>query len=304
MGDVIHALPTAVALKRIPGATVSWVIDPKWRMLAQCAADEIIEFDRRDWASLRNVWNQLRAGRFDVAVDVQGLMKSALLARASRAPFIVGFDAEEARERVASLLYHRAVHAREPHVVNKNLEVAAAAGSRDLAPRFPLPQTFAEGSLPSRPFVLACPLAGWRSKQWPIEYYAEVAHRLAGVGYDLVLNGPETARPELESVAGAQVHISGIPGLVYATRQAAAVIGLDSGPLHLAAALAKTGVAIYGPTDPARNGPYGGTIAVLRDPNAMTSYKRRPAIDPSMRAIAPAAVADALLVKLMVGARS
>ena len=90
------------------------------------------------------------------------------------------------------------------------------------------------------------------------------------------------------------MHISGIPGLIHATRKAHAVVGVDSGPLHLAAALSKRGVAIYGPTDPATHGPYGGTIRVLRSPDAVTSYKRREEEDPSMRAIQPGEVIEVL----------
>ena len=84
-------------------------------------------------------------------------------------------------------------------------------------------------------------------------------------------------------IDGAHSHVSGISGLIHATRRAVAVIGVDSGPLHLAAALGKPGVAIYGPTDPARHGPYGGTITVLRSPAATTTYRRTSEPDASMR---------------------
>ena len=89
------------------------------------------------------------------------------------------------------------------------------------------------------------------------------------------------AAATLARVEGAHVHVSGIPGLIHATRRAKAVVGVDSGPLHLAAALGKPGVAIYGPTDPASHGPYGGSIRVLRSPDAVTSYKRRDEEDAS-----------------------
>ncbi len=92
--------------------------------------------------------------------------------------------------------------------------------------------------------------------------------------------------------------MSSIEGLIDATRRAAAVVGVDSGPLHVAAALAKPGVAIYGPTDPAQTGPYGGSFTVLRDAGALTSYKRRNQIDPSMRAVTPDAVSAALQERL------
>ena len=108
-------------------------------------------------------------------------------------------------------------------------------------------------------------------------------------GLPLVLNAPYPIRVE-----GAETHVSGIRGLIHATRRAAAVVGVDSGPMHLAAALGKPGVAIYGPTDPARNGPYGGTFTVLRSPAAVTTYKRTEQPDASMREITPDQVFEAL----------
>ena len=95
-------------------------------------------------------------------------------------------------------------------------------------------------------------------------------------------------------------HYSSLPGLIYATRRAAAIVGVDSGPLHLAAALSRPGVAIFGPTDPARNGPYGDSLRVLRTPAAATTYKRGAATDPSMRIISPDEVFETL--RAIVGA--
>jgi heptosyltransferase-1 len=110
----------------------------------------------------------------------------------------------------------------------------------------------------------------------------------------LVLNGPPSAEQLLRSVPDTLTHVSSIAGLIHATRRAAAIIGVDSGPMHLAAALGKPGVAIFGPTDPARNGPYGGAFRVLRSPRAVTTYKRRSHADGSMREITPEQVCRAL----------
>jgi heptosyltransferase-1 len=152
-----------------------------------------------------------------------------------------------------------------------------------------LPAGRPEGTLPDGPFVLASPLAGWGSKQWPLEYYSEVARSVP-----LVVNGPPSAEGMLAKIQGAHVHLSSIAGLIDATRRAGAVIGVDSGPMHLAAALKKHGVAIFGPTDPLTHGPYGGSLQVLRDKAAVTSYKRRDEIDSSMRAVSPRQVLEAL----------
>jgi heptosyltransferase-1 len=300
MGDIIHALPAVASLKQIPGARITWVMDPRWTPLIEGNpdVDQTLTLDRRDWNSVRECWSKLRSAHFDIAVDLQGLLKSAAVIAAAGADLTIGFERGQARESAAALFYSQKLLTKSVHVVDRYIELAMAAGAANLRRSFWLPSAEAEGSLPKRPFVLCCPLAGWRSKQWPQEYYRELARRLDKAGYALVVNGPESARPELEALPGAQAHISGIGGLIDATRRATAIVGVDSGPLHLAAALGKRGVAIFGPTDPARNGPYGGAFTVLRDPGAATTYKRSDEIHPSMRAICPQAVFAALLAKL------
>jgi heptosyltransferase-1 len=227
-------------------------------------------------------------------VDFQGLMKSALVASASGAARIVGYGRKHLREKPASFLYTESVTVDAVHVVDQHYELAAACGAHAGAKRFSLPQGIEEGELPKEEFVLACPFAGWPSKEWPIARYDHLASKLRSRGVALVLNGHAAVEATLRQVKNAHTHISSVAGLIHATRRAKAVVGLDSGPLHLAAALDKPGVAIFGPTDPCRNGPYGGSIRVLRAPDAVTSYKRRSEADPSMLAITPQMVIDAL----------
>jgi len=240
---------------------------------------------------LRNAWRELRAARFDFAVDFQGLVKSALVATLARPERIFGFNAEYARESPASWFYSTKVAIRSYHAVERNLDLAAAAGASNILRTFPLPQGECQAELPEGDFVLASPLAGWGAKQWPLEHYAQLGERLRReCGMPLVLDAPYPLR-----VPGTETHVSTLAGLIYATRRATAVVGLDSGPLHLAAALAKQGVAIYGPTDPARHGPYGGTIGVLRSADAVTTYHRTSEPDASMRGITPDQVFEALM---------
>jgi heptosyltransferase-1 len=302
MGDIIHALPAVAALKRgLPGARITWAVEPRWASLldGNPYVDRRIPLDRRSLAGLWEARRELRREPFDLAVDFQGLIKSALAASASGAAQIFGFDRSQVRETPAAIFYSRAILASAAHVVDRNLELARAAGADSGAPVFPLPEGEAEQPLPDGDFILACPLAGWASKQWPLERYGELAERLRReVGIPLVVNGPPSSAGQLAAISGAQAHVSGLPGLIHATRRAAAVIGVDSGPLHLAAALSKPGVAIFGPTDPARNGPYGGSMRVLRSPDAATSYKRGAEIDASMRAIASEEVFAALEAQL------
>jgi heptosyltransferase I len=298
MGDVIHALPAVATLKHsLPGSRVCWVIDPKWACLlaGNAFVDEVIPFDRRALSTFGDSWRLLRSRRYRFAVDFQGLFKSALVTSAARPERIYGFHQSQVRERLAALFYSNRVRVQSAHVVDRNLELAAAAGASAILCTFPLPDGAPEGELPEGDFVLASPLAGWPGKQWPLEYYAHLAGLLRSkLGLPLVLNGPPQAAASLGSVAEAVVHVSGIPGLIHATRQARVVLGIDSGPTHLAAALGKPGVAIYGPTDPARNGPYGESFVVFRDDRAVTSYKRSLEIDPAMRAIPPELVLEAL----------
>lgn len=298
MGDVIHALPACATLKHsFPGSTLAWAIHPRWAQLLEDNpfVDEVIRFDRRKAGSWADAWHALRVRRFDFAVDFQGLIQSALVASAARPDRIYGFHQAHLREKLAALFYSNRVRLTATHVVDRNLELAAAAGATSVVMKFPLPAGVPEGELPEDRFVLSCPFAGWGAKQWPLESYRTVARRLREeLGVALVLNGPPGSRAAFEAVPEALPHVSGLPGLIHATRCAAAVLGCDSGPMHLAAALGKPGVAIFGPTDPARNGPYASALTTLRTPGAATSHKRRPEPDASMESISPDQVFDAL----------
>jgi heptosyltransferase-1 len=287
MGDIVHTLPAVSALKRAyPESHLTWVVEPQWAALLEGnpCLDRVLLLRRGSAAGLLESWRELRTQGYDLAVDFQGLLKSAAVAAAARPVRIIGFDAGEVRERAAALFYTDRIATAGGHVVERNCELVGHALACPAA--FYLPPGRPEGHLPEGAFVLASPLAGWRSKQWPVEHYTLLAHRLRSeLRIPLVLNGREAAH--LPAIEGAVPHVSAIPGLIYATRRAAAVVGVDSGPLHIAAALGKSGVAIFGPTDPARNGPYGGSIRVLRRPDAVMTYKRGTEIDESMRRISP-----------------
>jgi heptosyltransferase-1 len=293
MGDVIAALPAVASLKHsIPHSKITWIVEPKWSVLLEGNpyVDSVLHLERRTLSGLGRAWRELRSVRFDLAVDFQGLIKSAIVATIARPERIFGFDAAHARESPASWFYSTKVQIRSHHAVERNLDLAAAAGASNILRTFPLPAGQPEGHLPPGDFVLASPLAGWGAKQWPLEYYSKLAQLLRREwGMPLVVNAADPIRVE-----GADSHVSGIPGLIHATRKAAAIIGVDSGPMHLAAALAKPGIALFGPTDPSRHGPYGGTFTVLRSPTALTNYKRTTEPDQSMRAITPDQVFGAL----------
>lgn len=297
MGDILHALPAVASLRASSGVRIAWIVKPQFRELLDGSgiADEILEFRRRGIRPLLSTLRSLRQHRFDCAVDFQGLIQSALAARLSRARRVIGFGRALLREPLAALFYHDRVQSPAAHVVDRYLDLAAAAGAAQRLIQFPLPPGREEGRLPQDRFLLASPFAGWGSKQWPLEHWLALAELIhAELQLPLVFNVSPAQAAAFGTHKGIHLHVSSISGLIYATRRAAAVIGVDSGPMHLAAALDRPGVAIYGPTDPQRNGPYSRRIRVLRDPAARTSYARAAEPDPSMRAISPRQVLDAL----------
>ena len=306
LGDILHTLPAVASLKHShPASRLTWVVETRWAPLLEANpfVDRVVPLRRESPASLLQSWHELRAERYDFAVDFQGLMKSAIVATLARPDRIFGFDTSLLRERAAGLFYSQTALTDAAHVVDRNLDLAAAAGASTLLRIFPLPAGRPEGELPPGDFVLASPLAGWRSKQWPAEHYRALAARLhSELGMPLVVDLPAGAA--FPPIPDAWPHTSSLPGLIDVTRRAAAVVGVDSGPLHLAAALRKPGVAIFGPTDPARNGPYGGTLRVLRTAQAVTTYKRNSSVDESMERIAPDQVFEALRAVLRERRRS
>ena len=309
MGDIIHALPGAAFLKQsFPSAHISWVVEPRWAPLlsGNGLVDRVVLFHRNEPGTWNRTRKELRDARYDLAVDFQGLIKSALVAHFAAPERIVGFGPGRVRERPAGWFYSTRVDTSAVHIVDQALDLAAsAAGVSEsafgtaairAAQVFPLPAGAPEGTLPERPFVLACPMAGWTSKQWPLEHYETLAAMIRDrLHMPMVLNG---APGSLPAVAWAERHESGIAGLIDATKRAALVIGVDSGPLHLAAALGRCGVAVFGPTDPARNGPRGGDFEIFRASGIATTHRRGDAIDPSMYTITPDRVFAALAARV------
>ena len=254
MGDVIHALPAVASLKHsFPGSHLTWLIEEHWAALLEQNpyVDRIAIFERGNPGAWMRNWGQLRAQRFDFAVDFQGLVKSALATSMAWPDRIFGVHQSQVRERASALFYSNKTVAQSIHKVDRNLELAAAAGAANILRTFPLPQGVPEGELPRGGFILASPLAGWRAKQWPLAFYSRLADRVEReLDLSLVLNGP-AEMGELPSIPSALIHHSTLPGLIHATRRATAVIGVDSGPLHLAAAPANRAWPSLGlPTPP------------------------------------------------------
>jgi heptosyltransferase-1 len=280
-----------------PKHNLTWVVARKWLPILEGNPhiDRIVPFERRGKGAILESWRNLRPIQPEIAIDFQGLIQSALVGKVSRPHRFIGLHRSQAREPLAALLYTQAVLTKGSHRVETNLELVAAAGANQLTDQAWIPAGSPEGELPTGPFVFASPFAGWASKQWPLENYARLARELEAEDLPLVVNVPPGVREKLAGVPKLKIHESGLPGLIDGTRRATAVIGVDSGPMHLAAALGKPGVAIFGPTDPLRNGPFHSKMMVLRASSAVTSYRRLEDIDPSMQAISAEQVKETLL---------
>jgi len=235
---------------------------------------------------IATLWNDVRDMRYDVAVDLQGAIRSAILARLSGAREI--FGAAEPRESPASLWYTRKVITHGTHVIEQNVSLVEAIAQRKLEipqaslPHDPASETEVCGMLAKQNvqhLAIINPGAGWGAKRWPAERYGQVSLALAEQGVRSIINyGPgEESLAETVQAASDGTAIAwkcSISQLIALARRAQLFIGGDTGPLHLAAALRVPVVAIFGPTDPARNGPYGTRSIVLRSPASLTTHAR------------------------------
>jgi heptosyltransferase-1 len=310
MGDVIHALPAVAALRAsMPSAVIAWAIEERWaellstnraRSAGRSPEKPLVDlvhgvntkgwraalFSDETWKEALATIGELRAAGYHMAVDFQGALKAALLAQLSGAPRRFGFA--QPREKPATLFYTRQVVPRGKHIIEQNLELAGGAGAAATSIVFPLPcdpmaEEFVTHQLRQRgigQFVLLNPGAGWGAKCWPAERYGAVAHALAREGLASVVNfgpGEEALARSVEqaSEGAATALLCTIGELVALTRRARIFVGGDTGPMHLAAALGVPVVAIFGPTDPARNGPYGVPQITLRSATSRTTYSHR-----------------------------
>lgn len=330
MGDVIHTLPAVQALREtFPHAMIGWLIEERWAELL-CApgtarsgprsggrplADWVHTVGLRAWGKslfalptiekIARVWNDVRSVRYDVAIDLQGAIRSAVLAKWSGARVVYG--AAQPREAPATVWYTRQVSARGTHVIEQNLSLAEAVTHEHvMAPHVDFPcHPESEREIDQRlkgagvrEFAILNPGAGWGAKRWPAERYGHVAKALGRDGVRSIVNygpGEEDLACAVEAASdGAAVATkTSISELIALTRRAKLFVGGDTGPLHLAAALHVPVVAVFGPTDPARNGPYGTRSVVLRSASSLTTHARNPEPDEAMLEISVEVVVEA-----------
>jgi heptosyltransferase-1 len=304
LGDIVHAIPVAAALRRaFPSSRIDWLVSGKHREMLDLVPviDRRLAIDDRGDAaggsSLAAVVAELRRTGYDVAIDLQGLIKSALLARLSGAPRVIGFSARYARESLARLFYREAhdpgrgglYDPRETrHVVDINLGVLQRLGVTAAKAEFPIDpvDSAAARRVADRTggrYALLNPGAAWPNKRWPPERFGAVAGRLRDRhGLTSVLlwgPGEEALAHEAAHASRGAAFVSErttIGDLVALARGAAVMVSGDTGPTHIATAVGTPLVGIYGPTRPARNGPLAAAdVTVSRDEMCRCHHLRR-----------------------------
>ena len=293
LGDVIHAVPAAAALRRtFPDATIDWLVDAKHRAIVDLvtAIDRTVVLEAPTFRGWTAALQTLRRSAYDVAIDLQGLMKSAVLARASGAARVVGFSIWHLREKGARPFYSDAHDAEGGHVIRKNLRLLRAVGVEDEEIHFPLADVRSEALDAlyrlvggERRFALINPGAAWPNKRWPPERFGAVAEFLAETCglLPVVLWGPgeqDLAGAVTAASSGAAIAAppTGLADLVALSRASALVISGDTGPLHIATAAGTPTVSLFGPTDPERNGSHAADdLSVSRFEACRCHYERR-----------------------------
>ena len=292
LGDVVQSLPVAMAIRRHdPLARIDWLVErpSAGLLLGHPAIDNVLISPRHDLrddavAALPEVGTflgRLRSLRYDVVLELQGLIKSAIFARLVRGERKIGFRG--GKEPLAALALNEPLPAYDPerHALERYLDILEPLGVlRPARPEFginPSPEHLAQAREllgawgRDRPLVVLHPVAQWDSKLWPLGHWIDLARRLRGQGLDLVLSGARADQAVTGAIAqgagGGVLDLAGRTGL----KELSAVLSLarlaictDTGVMHLAAALGTPVVALFGPTSPGRTGPWGGGHAVLR----------------------------------------
>ncbi len=324
IGDVVHTLPTLAALRQ-HGWGAGWIVEPPGRALLEAnpALEQLVSAPKAKafrWSEARSATRALRGHRYDVALDFQGLWKSAAWARLAGARRVVGFARPWRREPASALLIGEQAElppGRE-HVIDKNLALLGPIGIEATGLReFPLPHSEEVASrvvgglrdLGVADFAILNPAGGWESKLWPPERFGEVARGLRERGLRSVVTwGPgeeELADRVVASSDGAAARSfpTTLLDLLELARRARLVVAADTGPLHLACAVAAPVVALFGPTDPARNGPFAPEdVVVRRTPPCAPCYSRTCTRHAGIMAEIPAAEVLAAAAKRLASA--
>jgi heptosyltransferase-1 len=308
LGDIVHTFPAVASLREsFPASRIIWITHPRWESLVQSSrlASEIWTVDTRLYSSLKAALDRIKHEKFTAAIDYQGLWKSAALPYLGGVPHRIGFSSASIREFGVPILYSDRVHTNSIHIVDQNGDLSLQAGARSgvadcdlfllgIQEAFVLQLLHRSGI---ERYVVLSPGGGWRSKCWPTDRFGKLCQKLHDeLEIRCVINygpGEEQLVTAVRAASGNSNLIAyngTLEQLMALLRNSACIVAGDTGPLHLAVALGTPSVALFGPTDPARNGPYRNqnksrSLArdiVLRSPTAVTTYKRHDTPDHSM----------------------
>jgi len=312
LGDIVHTFPAVSGLRNsFPSAEIIWLTHPRWVNLVASSglATQIWPVDSRNLASVRQTVAKIRGLRWNAAIDYQGLWKSALLPFLAGVPKRIGFSSETIREFGVPILYTDRVPARAAHIADQNGELSLRAGAQSAVGQVKLRLSETDhqrvcadlAAAGIDRYVVLSPGGGWRSKCWPAKRFGELCHKIReDLNVRCVINygpGEENLAAAVKSASGNAdpfLHNGELAQLMALLQGAQCIVGGDTGPLHLAIALGTKAVAIFGPTNPTRNGPYPPQPFVLRDPEADTTHKREARTNPSLLKISVAQVFDAV----------
>lgn len=311
MGDVLHALPTVAAVQNQTGAEIHWAVHPAFAGLVRTfrCVDQIVEIPRHgNLVDHRHTLRRLREVSYDLALDLQGLLKSALVARCARATKRIGPSFHREGSRLFYSAVPRLIRPRR-HAIDECLDVLPLLGlKRPAAPEFPILVPDIPLGERTGPRVAIAPLSRWDTKNWPLERFAAAARILQRDHHAEIhlLGGPADAEVahRLAALAGVPVrnHCGefDIPHSCGLLARMDCLLTNDSGPMHLAAAVGTPCVALFGPTDPGRTGPYGAAHTVLRTGDCPPCRRRqcRRGDHECLAAIAPETAAKAVLATL------
>ncbi len=321
LGDIVHTFPAVAGLREsFPNSELVWLTHPRWKFLVESSslASQVWTVETRSWSSLREAIDRVRHTEWTASIDYQGLWKSAVLLFLGGVKRRIGFSSATIREFAVPVLYTDRVRATARHIADQNGELSLRAGAQSSVATLSLHVPAVDESTATQflrdahidRYVVLSPGGGWRSKCWPAERFGALCGKIRSeLGLRCIVNygpGEKELAAAVRAASGEAdplLYDGELGPLMGVLSRALCVVGGDTGPLHLAIALGTPAVALFGPTDPARNGPYRqvnfrtGTSTediVLRALGVTATHRRGDQPHPSMLAIEVDAVFDAV----------
>ncbi|PKN17940.1 MAG: lipopolysaccharide heptosyltransferase I [Deltaproteobacteria bacterium HGW-Deltaproteobacteria-6] len=329
IGDVIHTLPSLTALRRLfPDAHITWAVEEAASDLVihHPCLDEVLISRRKSWIKdikagkfpstwreIRSFVKQLRQRQYDIVIDFHGLLKSSVIVFLSRGKRKLGYDSWQ--ELSGLFLNEKIPEDMNKHAVDRYLDFARYLGAKTDQVEFTLPLTDKTKSdaerllnacrLKAKQYIAVNPIAFWETKLWNNEKFARLADLIQEkLKLDVVFTGSNQADAAdiLSRMTKGGINLGGQTSLLTLAeiyKNACAVITTDSGPMHLAAAVGTPVIALFGPTDPARTGPYGAGHSVVRSGlSCSPCLLKKCSTTQCMKDITEEQVLNALIIKL------